>query len=72
MHAHLHCAGTVTQPQAELYYTQRTSEGGLLITEATCTQVVRASLVQLLGGLQSVSGCLAKDQHPVLPPVSLS
>ena len=49
---HLLCAGTVTQPQAVLYYTQRTSQGGLLITEATCIQVVSARA--LLGSLHSV------------------
>lgn len=29
-------SGTVTQPQAAGYYRQRTTEGGLLIAEATC------------------------------------
>ncbi|CAK0785467.1 hypothetical protein CVIRNUC_008676 [Coccomyxa viridis] len=63
MHAHLHCAGTVTQPQAELYYTQRTSEGGLLITEATCTQVEGH-------GYPNVPGIYTPEQIEAWKPVT--
>ena len=43
-HAGAYIAGTVTQPQAALYYAQRSTKGGLLITEATCIQVVSDGL----------------------------
>lgn len=39
-------AGTVPQPQAVVYYAQRASKGGLLITEATCIEIVSHATLQ--------------------------
>ncbi|VVA91728.1 unnamed protein product [Arabis nemorensis] len=67
--------GNITQPHAELYYTQRTTPGGLLISEACVVSETSKGYIELSGytwnmdqrasgGMEAHRGCGSFERRP--------